>query len=88
MKVGFVVHGFASFVGTHPTHKASTTKNHDTITFTLVQKNTRSLTSDDRIHEFIQKLNELKDTHWDVVAVNGTWRTQMEQLWTTREGHT
>ena len=36
-------------------------KNHDTVTLTLVQKNTRSLTSEDRIHELVQELVEFND---------------------------
>ena len=54
-------------------------KNHDTITVTMVQKKTRSLISDDRIQELIQELDELKDSHWDFVTINETWREQ--ELW-------
>ena len=63
-------------------------KNHDTITITMVLKNARSLASDDRIQELIQELRELKDSRWDFVTINETWRRRKEELWITRQGRT
>ena len=63
-------------------------KHHEVITVTMVQKSTRSLTSDDRIHELTQELRNLKDSHWDSVTINETQRKEKEELWTTRQGHT
>ena len=48
-------------------------------------KNTRSLTSDNRIHELILWFNELKNSHRNFVAINETWRTQKENFWRTKE---
>ena len=46
--------------------KSRNDRNHN------VQKNTRSLTSDDRIHKLILELSELKNGRWDFVTINGT----------------
>ena len=40
----------------------------------MVQESTRSLICNDRIHELIQELSELRNRHWDSVMVNETWR--------------
>ena len=68
-------------------HRLNST-HQETITITMVQKNTRPLTSDNRIHELIQELSELQNRHWDFVTISETWREQKEDMWTTRQGHT
>ena len=47
-------------------------KHQETIRVTMVQKNTRPPTNDDRIHELIQELSELKNRRWDMVTINET----------------
>ena len=43
---------------------------HDMVATTMVQKNTRSLTSDDGTHELIQEATELKDRQYeDAVSI-------------------
>ena len=39
----------------------------------MVQKNTRSLTNDDRIQELIHEDSEFKNERWDFVTINETW---------------
>ena len=72
---------------TQPTHRDATAKPTTWSQSRWSRKSTRSLTSDDRIHELIQELKELKDSHWDF-TINETWRARKEQLWRTSEGHT
>ena len=53
-----------------------------TTNFTVVHKNARSLQSDDSVDEL---LTELQPSHWDVIAINETWRTSKRELWETKE---
>ena len=58
------------------THKKRTT-------FIVLQKNTRSLNSSERIEEMHR---ELQDTSWDAVLISETWR-QNKEIWETQQGH-
>ena len=53
----------------------------NTYNFTLIHKNARSLTTDDSIEEM---LTELDGKHWDVIAINETWRQQPNEMWITK----
>ena len=56
---------------------------------TVVQENTRSLSSDDGIQELIQELNELKDGHWHFFLRSmRPGESKKEELWIPRQGHT
>ena len=44
--------------------------------------------TNDRIHELIHELSELKDKHRYFVTINDTSRTQVEGLWRTQQEHT
>ena len=44
-------------------HGEPDSRNRDTVPTAVVQKNTRSLTSDDKIHELIQELGSKTDIH-------------------------
>ena len=52
-------------------------------TFRTILKNTRSLTSDERILEL---QSELEGVHWDAVLVNETWRDEREEYMTLSSG--
>ena len=58
------------------THKKRTT-------FIVLQNNTRSLNSSERIEEMHR---ELQDTSWDAVLISETWR-QNKEIWETQQGH-
>ena len=49
----------------------------------VLQKNTRSLGSSERIQEMIC---ELQRVEWDVIPISETWR-QSKEIWETQEGH-
>ena len=52
-------------------------------TFIVLQKNTRSLGSSERLEEMIC---ELQRVEWDVILISETWR-QSKEIWETQEGH-
>ena len=52
-------------------------------TFTVLQKNTRSLSTSERFEEMCK---ELQDTSWDAILISETWR-QNKEIWETQHGH-
>ena len=52
-------------------------------TFIVLQKNTRSLNSSERLEELF---NEVHQVAWDVILISETWR-QSKEMWETQEGH-
>ena len=58
------------------THKKRTT-------FIVLQKNTRSLNSSERLEEMH---SELHDIRWDAILISETWR-QSKEIWETQQGH-
>ena len=58
------------------THKKRTT-------FIVLQKNTRSLNSSERLEEM---LSELYKISWDAILISETWR-QNKEIWETQQGH-
>ena len=52
-------------------------------TFTVLQKNMRSMNSNDRLDELIR---ELYQVDWDVILISETWR-QNKEVWETQQGH-
>ena len=61
----------------------STETNKKRRTFIVLQKNTRSLCSSERLDEMFK---ELQDTNWDAVLISETWR-QNKEMWETHQGH-
>ena len=53
--------------------------------FVVIAKNCRSLRGADRFDELI---TDLRKQRWDVVLVNETWRSELEEMWTTEQNHT
>ena len=52
--------------------------------FTIILKNARSLSSDERLAEL---LGELSTLGWDAVLINESWRAQREEYDTLEQGH-
>ena len=52
-------------------------------TFTVLQKNMRSMSSNERLDELIR---ELYRVDWDVILISETWR-QNKEVWETQQGH-
>ena len=51
--------------------------------FTVLQKNMRSMSSNDRLDELIKELHRVD---WDVILISETWR-QNKEVWETQQGH-
>eukprot|EP00973_Karenia_brevis_P019846 2722377-Karenia_brevis.AAC.1 len=56
----------------------------DTFDFVVVLKNARSLSSDERMAELLE---EVQDAFWDVILVNETWRVEQEEHFELECGH-
>ena len=52
-------------------------------TFTVLQKNTRSMNSSERIEELFSEIYRVR---WDVILMSETWR-QGKEIWETEQGH-
>ena len=52
-------------------------------TFVVLQKNTRSMNSTERLEEL---LKEVHQTAWDLILISETWR-QSKEVWETQQGH-
>ena len=52
-------------------------------TFTVLQKNMRSMSANDRLDELIRELHQVD---WDVILISETWR-QNKEVWETQQGH-
>ena len=52
-------------------------------TFTVLQKNMRSMSANDRLDELIKELYRVE---WDVILISETWR-QSKQIWETQQRH-
>ena len=52
-------------------------------TFIVLQKNTRSLNSSERLEELF---NEVQEMTWDVILISETWR-QGKEIWNTARSH-
>ena len=52
-------------------------------TFIVLQKNTRSLSSSERLEEMVSELHRVE---WDAILISETWR-QTKEIWETQEGH-
>ena len=64
-------------------HQDRNEKPQKKTTFIVLQKNTRSLGSSERLEEMIC---ELQRVEWDVILISETWR-QSKEIWETQEGH-
>ena len=62
----------------------STTEGEDNKHIRCILKKFMSLQTEHRENGFFQ---ELKDTRWDFVFLNGTWREKKEELWKNADGH-
>ena len=58
-------------------------ESHEKTSFTVLQKNTRSMSSSERFEEL---LHELHGAKWDVILISETWRPSRE-IWETEQGH-
>ena len=54
------------------------------VIFVVLQTNTRSLTSSDKIEEMI---HEIKDCRWDALLLSETWRSRKAEIWESHPGH-
>ena len=52
-------------------------------TFIVLQQNTRSLSSSDRVEEMYSELHKVA---WDAILISETWR-QNKEIWETQQGH-
>ena len=52
-------------------------------TFIVLQKNTRSMISSERLEELF---SEIHQAAWDVILISETWR-QGKEIWQTQQGH-
>ena len=52
-------------------------------TFTVLQKNMKSMSSNERLEELI---SELYRVEWDMILLSETWR-QSKEVWETQQGH-
>ena len=52
-------------------------------TFIVLQKNTRSLNSSERLEEMLSELHRIS---WDAILISETWR-QNKEIWETQQGH-
>ena len=64
-------------------HQDRNEKPQKKTTFIVLQKNTRSLSSSERLEEMIC---ELQRVEWDVILISETWR-QSKEIWETQERH-
>ena len=64
----------------HPTDARKDLKH---VIFTVLQKNTWSMNSSQRIEELFQEVQVRK---WDVILVSETWRSN-EEVWESNQGH-
>ena len=55
----------------------------DTTTFTVLQKNTRSMNSSERLEELFREIHRVR---WDVILISET-RRQGKEIWETQQGH-
>ena len=55
------------------------------VTFTILQKNMRSMHSSEKIIE--ELVTELEGYRWDAVLLNETWRHEPAELWETQHKH-
>ena len=78
-----VGYGMSSSSSGASPQNCSTETNKKRRTFIVLQKNTRSLCSSERIDEMFK---ELQDTNWDAVLISETWR-QNKEMWETHQGH-
>ena len=52
-------------------------------TFIVLQKNTRSMNSSERLEELIKEVHRVR---WDAILISETWR-QGKDVWETQQGH-
>ena len=52
-------------------------------TFIVLQKNTRSLNSSERLEELFKEVHQMA---WDAILISETWR-QSKEIWETQQGH-
>ena len=64
-------------------HPTGARKDLKEVTFTVLQKNTWSMNSSQRIEELFQEVQARK---WDVILVSETWRSN-EEVWESNQGH-
>ena len=55
----------------------------DTTTFTVLQKNARSMNSSERLDECFREVHRVR---WDAILISETWR-QGKEVWETQQGH-
>ena len=51
--------------------------------FIVLQKNTRSLSSSERLEEMFSEIHKVE---WDAILISETWR-QSKEIWETQQGH-
>ena len=51
--------------------------------FIVLQKNTRSLSSSERVEEMFSEIHKVE---WDAILIPETWR-QSKEIWETQQGH-
>ena len=52
-------------------------------TFIVLQENTRSLSSNERLEEMFSEIHKVE---WDAILIPETWR-QSKEIWETQQGH-
>ena len=55
----------------------------DKTTFIVLQKNTRSMNSSERLDKLVSEIHQVA---WDVILISETWR-QNKEIWETQQGH-
>ena len=55
-----------------------TTQKNKEVTFIILQKNMRSMHSNEKIEEIV---NELEGYRWDAILLNETWRQEQAEIW-------
>ena len=55
----------------------------DKTTLIVLQKNTRSMNSSERLEELFSEIHQVA---WDVILISETWR-QNKEIWETQQGH-
>ena len=63
--------------------QTQTEEMHEKTTFIVLQKNTRSMNSSERLQELFSEIHQVA---WDVILISVTWH-QGKEVWETQQGH-
>ena len=74
------VEGSGSSMNSPPKEKE---ERQETTIFTVLQKNTRSMSSSERLEELFSEVYRVR---WDVILISETWR-QGKEIWEPAQGH-